>query len=177
MLCPRCKISLEKAIFYNIEVDYCPQCLGTFFEQEELRWAKDAKDKNLQWLDIDLWKDKNLFKISYGIRLCPNCRLPLYEVYYGNSQIIVDVCNLCQSIWLDRGEFKKIIEYLKEKANYEILHHYFKNLREEFWEIFTGPESLREEIFDFLTVLKLLNYKFTTIITRLIKLRKGAGVV
>jgi len=161
-MCPRCKISLEKAIFYKTEVDYCPQCLGIFFEKEELRWAKDERDKNLRWLDIDLWKNKKLFKISYGIRLCPSCRLPLYEVYYGDSRIIVDVCNLCQGIWLDRGEFKKIIEYLKNKADYEVLNNYLQNLISEFWEIFTGPETLKEEILDFLTIFKLLNYKFAS---------------
>jgi len=162
MLCPLCKIGLEEAIFCNTGVNYCPRCLGVWFEEEELRWAKDEKDKNLNWLDIDLWKDEKKFKISFGIRLCPNCRLPLYEIYYGDSRIIVDLCNLCQGVWLDRGEFKRIIEYLKEKADYEILNNYFKNLAKEFWEVFTGPEILREEVLDFLTILKLLNYKFTT---------------
>lgn len=161
MLCPFCKKPLDKAILSGVEVDYCPQCLGLWFEKDELRLAKDEKDRSLRWLDIDLWKDDTKFKISPGIRLCPYCRLPLYEVYYGDSQIIVDVCNLCQGIWLDRGEFKKIIKYLKEKADYKILNDYLKSLTEEFWEIFIGSEILREEILDFLTILKLLNYKFT----------------
>ena len=143
-------------------MDYCPVCLGIFFEEEELRLVKDQKDKNLKWLDIDLWKDETEFKISPGMRLCPLCRLPLYEVYYGDSGIIVDVCNLCRGIWLERSEFKKIIEYLKKKADFELLENYTKNLIMEFWEIFSGPESLKEEISDFLMVLKLLNYKFAT---------------
>ena len=189
MTCPICKKDLEKAILYNVEVDYCSKCLGLWFEEEELRWAKDEKDRNLRWLDIDLWKDKRKFKINRGIRLCPSCRLPLYEVYYpdslnrgsstpalaagrdGDSKIIVDLCNLCHGIWLDRGEFKKIIEYLKKEADWEVLNHYAKDLVEEFWEVFTGPEALREEILDFLTILKLLNYKFVVqhpILTKLI---------
>jgi len=162
MKCPFCKKPLEEAIFYGVQVDYCPVCLGIFFEEEELRLVKDQKDKNLKWLDIDLWKDETEFKISPGMRLCPLCRLPLYEVYYGDSGIIVDVCNLCRGIWLERSEFKKIIEYLKKKADFELLEKYTKNLIMEFWEIFSGPESLKEEISDFLMVLKLLNYKFTT---------------
>jgi len=159
MTCPYCKTKLEKSIFNNVEVDYCPDCLGLWFEKEEFRLAKDEKDKNLNWLDIDLWKDIKKFKISSGIRLCPFCRLPLYEIYYGRSGIIVDICNVCHGIWLERGEFKKIIEYLKEKADYEILNNYAKNLMEEAFEIFTGPETFREEISDFLTILKILNYK------------------
>jgi len=162
MNCPICKNKkLSSVILYNVEVDYCPNCLGLWFEKDELGQAKDEKDRNLRWLDIDLWKREKDFKISYGIRLCPSCRVPLYEVYYGNSGVIVDVCNLCQGIWLDRAEFKKITDWLKQKADYEILNNYVKNLFLEFSEIFIGPEPLREEILDFLAVLKLLNYKFT----------------
>lgn len=160
MLCPLCKIYLDRAIFSGVEVNYCPCCLGLWFEKEELRLAKDVKDRKLRWLDIDLWREKEKFKISPGQKLCPWCRLPLYEVEYDHSSIRIDLCNICQGIWLDRGEFKKIIQYLKEKADYEILNHYLKNLSQEFWEIFLGPETLKEEVLDFLTVLKLFNYKF-----------------
>jgi len=160
MLCPICETELKSSILYNVEVNYCPRCLGLWFKENELRWAKDEKDKNLVWLDIDLWKDEKKFKISRGIRLCPFCRVPLYEVRYGDSNVIVDVCNLCRGVWLDRAEFKKIIDYLRQKADYEILHKYSKNLFQELAEVFSGPEDLREEILDFLAVLKLLNYKF-----------------
>ena len=161
MQCPSCKKKLDISILSNVEVNYCSNCLGIFFEEEELRWAKDKKDKNLRWLDIDLWEDVSKFRISREQKLCPSCRLPLYEVNYGDSKIKIDLCNLCYGIWLDRGEFLRIIEYLKEKGQLEILNKYAKNLTKEFWEIFIGPESLREEIFDFLTILKILNYKFT----------------
>ncbi len=163
MNCPICKITkLLNSILYNTEVDYCPICFGLWFEQEELRLAKDEKDKDLKWLDIDLWKNEKDFKISYGIRACPSCRVPLYEVYYGDSGIVVDVCKLCHGVWLDTAEFKKIIEWLKEKADYEVMNNYAKNLLQEFGEIFIGPEELREEVLDFLTILKLFNYKFAT---------------
>ena len=157
--CPKCRVSLKGAVIANVEVDYCPKCLGLWFDEDELRWAKDQKDKNLQWLDIDLWKDDKKFRVAYGVRLCPSCRLPLYEVYYGDSKIVVDVCRICRGIWLDRAEFKKIIDWLRMRADYEILNKYAKNFFSELAEIFTGPESLREEIADFLAVLKLLNYK------------------
>lgn len=160
MLCPLCKTYLDRAVLNNVEVNFCPTCFGLWFEENELRWAKDEKDRSLRWLDIDLWQAEEKFKISPGHKLCPACRLPLYKVGYGDSKIEVDLCNLCHGIWLDRGEFKKIIQYLKRKANYEVLNNYLKNLREEFWEIFIGPETLRSEVLDFLTILKVLNYKF-----------------
>jgi len=161
MNCPICKKPLQSVLFNNVEVDYCPICLGLWFDEQELRYAKDEKDENLNWLDVDLWKDESKFKVSKGIRICPHCRVPLYEVYYGNSRVAVDVCNLCHGIWLDRAEFKKIMDSLSREADNEILHNYAKNLFKQSIEIFAGPETLREEILDFLTILKLLNYKFT----------------
>ena len=160
MKCPLCHIPFEQAILANVEVDYCPRCYGLWFEQDELQWAKDAKDRDLRWLDIKLWKDPSQFKVNWGERMCPVDHLPLYEVNYGDSAVKVDVCNVCRGIWLDRGEFKDIIAYLHEKGEHEVLHHYAKNLFEELWEVFAGPEILREEVLDFLTILKLLKYKF-----------------
>ena len=159
LFCPNCQIELKKAIFYNVEVDYCPKCLGVWFDFDELRQAKDYKDKDLEWLDIDLWKDEAKFKITKSQKLCPRCQMPLYEVRYGDSDIKVDVCNLCHGVWLDRGEFKKIIDYLKEKEKKEILDSYLDTLAKEALDIFVGPDSFKEEISDFLTVLRLLNYK------------------
>ncbi len=161
MHCPICKdIKLKDILLYNINIDYCPKCLGVWFDRDELRQAKDEKDENLDWLDIDLWSNQKDFKVSYGIRLCPSCRIPTYEVYYGDSKIVVDVCKACHGVWLDRAEFKKIVEWLKEKADYEVMNNYSKNLFKEFSEIFTGPDPLRDEILDLITILKLFSYKF-----------------
>ncbi len=158
--CFKCKKELERALLYNIEIDYCPQCQGMWFDEDELRQAKDKKDENLKWLDVDLWQDESKFRISRGNKLCPIDRLPLYEVEYGDSGIKVDLCIICKGIWLDKGEFKQIISYLKERADWEILNNYYHNLMEEALEVFIGPETVREEVEDILTILRLFNFKF-----------------
>lgn len=160
MDCPNCHISLDKAKFYNGEIDYCSKCAGFWFEEDELRKIKDQKDNDLRWLDVDLWEEKNKFKISKDQRQCPSCQIPLYEINYNNSEIKVDLCDLCKGIWLDRGEFKKIIDYLREKSDWEALNNYSKNLIQELKEVFSGPENLKEELADLVAVLKVLNYKF-----------------
>lgn len=162
MECPNDKEQLEKVLFHNVEVDYCPKCLGVWFDKDELRLAKDDKDKNLNWLDVDLWRDKSKFHISNASKQCPVCRAGLREVRYDESKTRVDICKMCGGIWLDRGEFKQIINYLKNKSDYEVLHHYAKNSVSELWEVFSGPEVFRSELEDFLTLLKLINYKFET---------------
>ena len=163
MNCPNCKDEkLKKAILYNTEIDYCPSCLGVWFDSDELKQFRDVKDKDLAWLDIDLWQDKTKFMINPTPKACPKCAVPLYEVVYGDSKIKVDVCNLCQGVFLDRGEFKKIIEYLKNESKDEILYNYFNTLIQKGIDVFKGPDDFKDDAKEFLAVLKLLNYKFVT---------------
>ncbi|MSU54384.1 MAG: hypothetical protein EXS48_00900 [Candidatus Staskawiczbacteria bacterium] len=161
MNCPNnCKELMQKMLFHHVEVDYCPRCLGIWFDKDELRLAKDDKDKQLNWLDFDIWNDKSKFSLVKIDRRCPACRVPFVQVHYDDSKVKIDFCKKCQGIWLDRGEFKQIIIYLVRKSDYEILHRYSKNLVLELWEVFSGPQNFREELADFFTLLKLLNYKF-----------------
>ncbi len=162
MNCPNDNGKLEKVLFHNVEVDYCPECLGVWFDKDELRWEKDEKDKQINWLDVDLWRDKGKFKIFSSKRYCPVCHVALCQVNYDESKVKVAFCKSCQGIWLDRGEFKQIMVYLKTKADYEILNHYAKNFVLELWEVFSGPETFRSELEDFLMLIKLFNYKFIT---------------
>ena len=160
MECPNDKEQLEKVLFHNVEVDYCPKCLGIWFDKDEFRQAKDDKDEQLNWVDFDLWRDKGKFKIFRTGKHCPIDRTALVEVAYDESKTKADFCKMCHGIWLDRGEFKQIINYLRNKSDYEILHNYTQNLVSQLWEVFSGPEVFRSELEDFLMLLKLFNYKF-----------------
>ena len=141
MICPNCKKeTLEKIRFHKSEVDICSQCHGIWFERDELRKSKDEKDQYLKWLDIDLWREDKKFQVSSFGKICPLCKKAFYEVRYGESNIKVDICNSCMSVWLDGGEFKKIIAYLKNIVDNKTLAKYFKHTFEEAKEIFTGPE-------------------------------------
>jgi Zn-finger nucleic acid-binding protein len=160
MKCPKCEEQLKEIPFLGVKVDSCSSCKGYWFEKDELRKAKDKKEETLNWMDVDLWESEEKFRISKNEMFCPDCGLPLYEVNYGDSNIKVDVCNMCEGMWLDEGEFKKVMKYLKEKGGDKIMHEYFKTLLEETGEVLLGPESLEEEVKDLLTVLSLLKYRF-----------------
>ena len=173
MNCPKCKTKKlsEKVRIGDVVTDRCPSCAGLWFERDELRLAKDKKvkearwldielkDKSLSWIEFDLWKDESKFKAEKDVKLCPHCETSLYEINYGDSGVEIDVCGVYQGIWLDRGEFKKIIKYLENKADYEVLNNYVKILISETKEIFIGPESIQSEIADLLMLIKLLKYK------------------
>jgi len=61
----------------------------------------------------------------------------LMEVKYDESKTKVDFCKMCGGVWLDRGEFKQIINYLKinpitkfciitQKSRIEIMGGFFR---------------------------------------------------
>ena len=184
MNCPSCKNKKlsEKVRIGDVIIDRCSLCNGLWFEQDELRLAKDKKIKDARWLDIELkdkkldwfkfelWKDKVKFKAEKDTKLCPHCQTPLNKIDYGDSSVEVDVCGICKGIWVEQGEFKKIIKYIKNKADYEVLNNYAKNLISETKEIFTGPESMRSEVADLLVLTKLLKYKLLVQYPALIKI-------
>lgn len=160
MKCPINHGQLQQALFHNVEVDYCPHCLGIWFDADELEWAKDDADKQINWLDVDMWRDGVRFGIVALDKQCPRCRISMVEVNYDKSSVKIELCKHCKGIWLDRAEFKQIMEYLKKKADYEVLHHYAKNLVLKLWEVFSGPKQLREDLAEFLMLTKLFVYKF-----------------
>ena len=161
LACPNNKKdNLKQFTIHKSKVHMCQKCRGLWFDRDELSKAVAQDDKFLEWLDIDLWKNKEGFKVVTSQKLCPVCHKNLYQVDYNKSDIKVDICNSCHGVWLDRGEFKKIINYLEQKVDSESLGGYFKDSIRQAEEIFTGPKELSAEVKDFFIVNKLLEYKF-----------------
>ena len=159
MKCPNNHESWQELKIGSTKVDRCFECEGLWFDQDELRLAKDSEDNYLKWFDFDLWSREKEFQTQPSSRLCPKDQTPMYKVNYQGSVIEIDTCKQCLGIWLDKDEFKNIIEFLKGRSSYDLLNNYTKALLEEGKEIFTGPENLRSEIGDFLIVLQLLKFK------------------
>ncbi|MEA2064197.1 MAG: zf-TFIIB domain-containing protein, partial [Gemmatimonadota bacterium] len=109
MKCPSCLRELEQKIFNDITIDECNECKGIWFEKDELRQAKDNADPDLNWMDFEIWKHEDQFKVSARNRHCPQCEQPMALVKYGKTNVNIDCCAKCKGVWLDKGEFRKII--------------------------------------------------------------------
>jgi len=159
MNCPTCALSLETRLAGPIEVDECPQCGGTWFEDDELRRAKDAWDADLSWMDFELWKEWDSLVLSHRDLICPSCSKGLVAVQYADTGIQVDCCPSCKGIWLDDGEFAAIIDALTAELLSKPFSQYIKASLEEAKEVLTGGESTVSEWKDFKTVLRMLQYR------------------
>ena len=160
MKCPSCQGELKGIDYRGILIDECEDCKGRWFDNDELRKAKDKTDDDLRWLDFDPFgEEADKYKTPYEGKVCPRCSVKMVSLTYQDSGVIIDKCNNCQGVWLNRGEFEKVVDYLEEIVVTEPLSDYIRDTEKQFWEIFTGPEGRISEIKDFLAILKLLEMR------------------
>jgi Zn-finger nucleic acid-binding protein len=159
MECPIDGTTLETHTVHSINIEQCVQCRGLWFEEDELRKAKDESDPDLNWLDFDLWSDQKSFIADWSSRKCPQCGKNMATISYGGTGVTVDYCAEGHGIWLDKGEFQAIIEALDEEIISKDISDYVKASLEEAKEIFVGDEGFASEWKDFLTVTRLLQYR------------------
>ncbi len=159
MNCPRCQTELETRSVEGVEIDECRDCQGIWLDAEKLRRLKDGTDPDLQWMDFELWDHADRFHLTEKPIDCPACSVPLVAIEYGDTGVAIDCCNGCRGVWLDADEFGKIIAHLSQDLLTTESSEYLRASLEEARELVTGPESFLSEWKDFVTVLRMLQYR------------------
>jgi Zn-finger nucleic acid-binding protein len=145
-----------------VKVDECAGCKGIWFDEDELRKTKDHIDSDLNWMDFELWKHDDRFHVATKPIKCPKCDVEMVGIDYGKTQVEVDYCPQCEGVWLDSGEFEKIIDALTEELETKDITGYLKATVEEAREIISGPEGFISEWKDFLNIARMLQYRVLT---------------
>jgi Zn-finger nucleic acid-binding protein len=146
----------------DVTVDFCTTCKGIWFDKDELRQSKDQVDADLCWMDFELFKHKDRFAVSAKPLKCPTCDKNMVLIDYDNTKVQIDYCPECEGLWLERGEFAKIVDTLTEEMLTKDFSDYIKASLEEAKEIITGSEHLASEWKDFLTVFRFMQYRILT---------------
>lgn len=159
MKCPVDETTLEKHKIHSIDIEGCPRCRGLWFEKGELQDMKDIEEFDLRWMDFELWSDQNAFDAQWSSRPCPVCNKNMAAILYANTEVTVDYCVDEHGIWLDKGEFEKIIDSLQHELITMSLPEYIAASLEEAKEIISGDEGFVHEWKDFSTVMRFLQYR------------------
>lgn len=114
MQCPKCKtesfepLSVTLAVFSNqqVAVDRCKSCQGIWFDEQELPQLLAAEPQRLSALRAGSGKDE----LDARRGNCPRDGSVLLRVYSAiNRSVVLDTCLQCRGIWLDGGEFEKLL--------------------------------------------------------------------
>lgn len=119
-ICPNCDIALQ-TIRLNLEepffIERCDVCFGLFFDRGEIEVILHSSvshvfDINMQHID-NINKDR--YRSNQKVRYvkCPECRVLMNRVNFGQrSGVVVDQCKI-HGIWLDSGELTHLLEWKK----------------------------------------------------------------
>jgi Zn-finger nucleic acid-binding protein len=171
---------METKDFDGVSIEECPQCKGTWFDNGELKQAKDQADPDLNWLDFEIWKHEDQFRVSAHPIKCPKDQVNLVAVNYGDTDIEIDYCPKCHGVWLDDGEFCKIIDTLHQELTTKDMPDYVKASLDEAKEVVAGPDKTSSEWKDFSTVIRMMQYRLFSekprLLTELIEGQKGMPI-
>ena len=159
MQCPNDKTEMIRREVGGVQVEECPQCKGSWFEQTEFQKARDAIEPDAIWLDFEIWKHEDQFKLDLRGIHCPQDDAKLVALVYGETGVEVNYCTQCQGIWLDGGEFEKIVQALDDELTSMSASEYLSASLTEAREVIAGPEKFSSEWRDLMTVLRLFQYR------------------
>jgi Zn-finger nucleic acid-binding protein len=148
--CPACGNALNLYSIFSMKFEGCSKCKGIWLIKDELRELKNkAGDGSLRWLNNEI---ENMEKTSVVTtkRPCVKCKTGrMVSVIFGKSSVLVDWCPQCHGMWLDRGEFEAITDYLRHELMRMPPKEIEKQAVADVKRIWSGgPESRFEELLD-----------------------------
>lgn len=118
MICPLCNRGMIVVEHNQIELDYCTDCHGIWFDSVELELL--LKSLNLESSELLL---HNLIQSPEAEskekkRDCPICRQRMKKITIVEKQeILVDVCPYEDGLWFDGGEVPRLLKALADEQS------------------------------------------------------------
>jgi Zn-finger nucleic acid-binding protein len=131
MLCPACKRDMIVIEYKKIELDYCANCRGVWFDAGELELILEQAN-----LKPDGVAGKSIITLTEADtgekkRRCPICRKNMRKEFIGGEPpILIDACPAGQGLWFDGGEVTALLSHLSrgEKGKEEQVISFMKEL-------------------------------------------------
>ena len=104
MICPLCDKPLYEIELAGQTVDRCDECVGTWFDEDEL-------GKVLRLADAAEGTKPHESKRPRPLP-CPHCQEPMSVVNYAHdSGVFINKCQECAGVWLREGQLEQIASY------------------------------------------------------------------
>ena len=108
MKCPVCALDLIVVERQGIELDFCIQCHGFWFDAGELELLTQVLGAATAVMDI---ASLTAVAAPEKARQCPRCDRAMDKVKLGEgAAVIIDRCPRLDGLWFDAGELGRIIE-------------------------------------------------------------------
>ena len=120
MKCPACSNLMIVVEHENIELDYCVDCSGVWFDAGELELLLETMQLEGTSLSLDGILTSPEARSSEKKRKCPICRQRMKKATVGHEpEVLIDACQRGDGLWFDKGEVGQLITQLSDKPSQE----------------------------------------------------------
>jgi uncharacterized protein len=118
MICPTCKSDMIVVEHSNIELDYCTNCRGVWFDSGELELLMESMElESPNQIFGDILNSPEAAATEKK-RKCPICGRKMKKIIIGEQpEILIDVCQQGDGLWFDGGEVGQLIKQLLRKPS------------------------------------------------------------
>lgn len=110
MKCPVCKNMMIVVEHEHIELDYCPDCAGVWFDAGELDLLFETMKLEKSILSLDSILTSPDAKSTEKKRKCPICSKKMKKSTVGHEpEVLIDACVRGDGLWFDAGEVGQLI--------------------------------------------------------------------
>jgi len=118
MICPTCSSDMVVIEYSDIELDYCTECHGVWFDSGELGLLLNSIEIEHHGLLLHDIVNIPEAKTAEDKRKCPICNRKMKKTTIGQKpEILIDVCDLEDGLWFDGGEVHQLIGQFTEKQS------------------------------------------------------------
>ena len=117
MICPVCRKAMIVVEHRQIELDYCTNCQGVWFDAGELELFLESAKLNRPDLTIQNIVALPPVTATHRRLKCPICGHGMKETAIGQPALNIDVCTQGDGLWFDGGEVNQLLRQLVKKSN------------------------------------------------------------
>jgi Zn-finger nucleic acid-binding protein len=115
--CPACGNLMIIVEHHQIELDYCPDCAGVWFDSGELELLLENMQLEGAVLNLDSILTSPEADSSEKKRRCPICGGKMKKSTVGHKpEVLMDVCQRGDGVWFDSGEVGQLITQLPDNT-------------------------------------------------------------
>ena len=113
MMCPVCKSGMIVVEYHNIELDYCADCKGVWFDSGELELMLKTYQMEAIEPFLENITDSPDAVSAEKKRKCPICSRKMKKKTMGEQpELLIDMCGEGHGLWFDGGEIAQLIKQL-----------------------------------------------------------------
>ncbi|MBN1191375.1 MAG: zf-TFIIB domain-containing protein [Dehalococcoidales bacterium] len=122
MRCPVDKSDMIIVEHNRIELDFCLECSGVWFDSGEIDLLVSAlKAQGAELAGNELLETRKA-RVSEAGRKCPICRKTMDKVWIGKEdKVLIDSCPSGDGLWFDGGELHQVLEQVAKPGSIDVI--------------------------------------------------------